>query len=172
MIRQTVAVSVALAITGCASLAPSLPAGYTGPQAELEDSAQTFTSSKADFFVVEQIEGADVDNSLLKTISRSAGRGRHMTPLFFSRAIMAEKPVKVTIKGRTHYGAPILALAGTVHEIKGVVDFTPKSNARYVVKGELGPHHSAVWIVEAESNEVVGKKVEVHRSSKLGILEK
>lgn len=172
MLRQTTAVFVALAITGCASRAPSIPEGYTGPQAQLDDSAKTYGSSKADFFVVEQIEGADVDNSLHETLSRNRGKGMHMTPYFITRAVMAEKPIKVALKGRTHYAAPIQALTRTVFEVKGVVEFTPRSNARYVVKGELGPKYSAVWIVEAESNDVVGQKVEVHGSSKLGFMSK
>ena len=133
MLRQTTAVFVALAITGCASRAPSLPEGYTGPQAQLDDSAKTYGSSKADFFFVEQIDGADVDNSLHETLSRNRGKGMHMTPNFITRAVMAEKPIKVALKGRTHYAAPIQALTRTVFEVKGVVEFTPRSNVRYVV---------------------------------------
>jgi len=159
MIRLATIAWLALSITGCVTYAPSVPDGYVGPQAVLDDSAKTHSSSKADFFVVEQIDGANVNNSLNETRRRNQGRGMFMTPYFISRPLVAEKPLKVTIKGRTHYAAPIQEILGTVYQVEGIVEFTPKANTRYVVRGELSESYSAVWIEEAESRQPVGQKV-------------
>ncbi|MDR1967393.1 MAG: hypothetical protein LBQ32_01695 [Burkholderiaceae bacterium] len=172
MIRFTTVILLALSITGCATYAPSVPKGYAGPQSVLDDSAKTYSNSKADFFVVEQVDGADVDNSLNETFRRNQGRGMSMTPYFISRPIAAEKPLKVAIKGRTYYATPIQALTSTVYQLKGVVEFTPKARARYIVRGELGESYSAVWIEEAQSHQLVGQKIETQGSAKLGFLEK
>jgi len=143
-----------------------VPDSYVGPQAVLDDSAKTHSRSKADFFVAEQIDGAKVDNSLYETFRRNQGRGMSMTPYFISRPLVAEKPLKVAVKGITHYAAPIQAMTGTVYQIQGVVEFTPKADTRYVVRGELGKNYSAIWIEEAESQQLVGQKVEVQGAAK------
>jgi hypothetical protein len=166
MIRLATIVCLALFMTGCATYAPSVPDGYIGPKAVLDDSAKTHSRSKADFFFVEQIDGASVDNSLNVTFRKNQGRGMSMTPYFISRPLIAEKPLKVAIKGKTHYAAPIQALTGTVYQIEGVVEFTPKTNTRYVVRGELGESYSAVWIEEVETRQLVGQKVEAQGAAK------
>jgi len=143
-----------------------VPDGYAGPQAVLDDSAKTHSRSKADFFVAEQIDGANVNNSLYETLRKNEGRGMSMTPYFISRPLVAEKPLKVAIKGKTYYAAPIQAMFGTVYQIEGVVEFTPRTDTRYVVRGELGKNYSAVWIEEAESQQLVGQKVEAQGAAK------
>jgi hypothetical protein len=161
-----------LNMSGCTTYAPSIPANYAGPTAYLDDSTVVHSGSKADFFVVEQVDGANVDNALIRTLRGDQGRGMSMTPRFASRQLIAERPLKVLVKARTHYAAPILALTGTVFQVKGTVEFTPKANAQYVVKGELGETYSAVWIEDVATNTTVGQKVEVKGSAKLGLLEK
>ncbi|MBV8503444.1 MAG: hypothetical protein JO006_17215 [Paucibacter sp.] len=172
MIRRFLILCLSIAVAGCATYAPSVPAGYTGPRAQLDDSAQTQSGSRADFFVVEQLDGAGVDNSLNETVRRNQGRGMSMTPYFISRPLIAEKPIKVSIRGRTHYAAPIQELTGTVYQVKGIVEFTPKANGRYAVVGELSESKSAVWIEDAETHQMVGQKVEVVGSARLGLFEK
>jgi hypothetical protein len=160
VMRLAIIVLLTLSITGCVTYAPSVPDGYVGPQAVLADSAKTHSTSKADFFVAEKIDGADVDNSLNETFRRNQGRGMLMTPYFISRPLVAEKPVKVAVKGKTHYAAPIQAIIGTVRQVEGVVEFTPKANVRYIVRGELREGYSAVWIEETETRQLVGQKIE------------
>lgn len=172
MIRRTLVIFLSALVAGCATYTPSLPEGYAGPRAQLDDSVKSYSGSKADFFIVEELNGASVDNSLRETFRRNQGRGMYMTPYFINRPLVAEKPIRVSIKGRTHYAAPILELTGTVYQVRGVVEFTPKANGRYVVHGELGENYSAVWIEDAETNKSVGQKIEVKGSAKLGVLEK
>lgn len=170
--RHLFTVGLAFLIAGCATYSPSIPVGYVGPRAQLEDSAKTFGSSKADFFVVEEIDGLKVDNSLNETLRRNQGRGMSMTTYIFSRPLIAGKSIKIMVKGRTHYAAPIQALMNTVFEVNGLVEFTPMPNGRYVIRGELSDNYSAVWVEDEVTNELMGKKVEVNGSAKLGILEK
>lgn len=164
--------ATALALSGCATYAPSIPENYAGPTATLKDSAKTYGASKADFFVVEELNGAKVDNSLNATFRANQGKGMSMTPVVIGRSLVADQPLKVALKGRTHYAAPIQAMTRTVYQVKGIVEFTPKVNGNYVVRGEFGQKYSAVWIEDAETNQPVGNKVEVNGPAKLGFLEK
>ena len=167
------AITLAVALTGCATTyPPASPPNTSAPRAQLDDSTTTHGTSKADFFVVEEIDGAKVNNSLNETLRRNQGKGMAMTPSIVSRPVIADKPLKLLIKGRTHFAAPILALAGTVYQVRGTVEFTPKADGKYVVRGKLGDEYSVVWIEDAATAEPVGNKVEVKGSAKLGLLEK
>ena len=172
MIRHISCFAVALVLAGCATYSPSVPENYSGPRAQLEDSFKAHSGSKADFFVAEEIDGAKIENSHVATLRSNQGRGMSMTPALVSRPLVAEKPLKIGIKGRTHFAAPILAMAGTVYQVKGVVEFTPKANGKYVVRGEFGEKYSAIWIEDSTTNQPIGNKVEVNGSAKLGFLEK
>lgn len=170
--RHLSGLAIALVLTGCATYSPSIPQNYSGPRAQLEDSAKTHNGSKADFFVVEEIDGAKVESSLDATFRANQGKGMSMSPVLISRPLVAEKPLNIGIKGRTHFAAPILAMAGTVYQVKGVVEFTPKTDGKYIVRGEFGEKYSAIWIEDTATSQPVGTKVEVNGSAKLGFLEK
>jgi hypothetical protein len=172
MLRHTILAIAPLLLAGCVAFSPSVPEGYTGPQARLEDSAKVYSGSKADFFVLSEIDGKSVRNSLHETVRRNHGRGFVMTPYFITHDVVAGQPLKVTVMGRTVYAAPILALTNDVYEIKGVVEFIPQDDGRYLVRGELSPNYSAVWIEDRATNAVVGTKVEIQGSAKVGFWEK
>ena len=161
-----------LFLSGCATVAPTVPPNYTGPQARLNDSAVVHTGSKADMFVAERLDGQDIDNGMRQSQQASQGRGFALTAVQFGRPIVAGKLLMIGIKGRTVFAAPIQALTSTVYQVKGVVEFVPDANATYVVRGEFGETYSAVWIEDAANKTVVGNKVEIKGSAKLGFLEK
>lgn len=169
--RLAITLSILL-LSGCASVAPSIPASYSGPQARLDDSGLVHSRSKADLFVAEQLDGQDIDDGMRQAHQASKGKGFALTTVQFGRPIVAGKLVKVGVRGRTIFAAPIQALTSTVYQVKGTVEFVPEPNATYVVRGEFSEEYSAVWIEEAASKTVVGKKVEVKGSAKLGFLEK
>jgi hypothetical protein len=169
--RFATALSILL-LSGCATVAPSIPPNYSGPQARLDDSAIVHSGSKADMFVAEQLDGQDIDNGMRRSQQASQGRGFALTTVQFGRPIVAGKSVVIGVKGRTVFAAPIQALTSTVYQVKGTVEFVPEANTSYVVRGEFGETYSAVWVEEAASRAVVGKKVEVKGSAKLGFLEK
>jgi hypothetical protein len=169
---RTLSLALAFFITGCTTYSPPVPESYTGPTAHLEDSYTEHSSAKVDFFFVEEIEGAKVDNALASTLRFNRGKGMRMTPMSWYRPLMAQKPMKVKVKARTHHAAPILAIVRTVYEVSGVIEFVPEPNAKYVVRGELGDEYSAVWIEDAKTKQVVGNKIELKGSAKLGIFQK
>jgi len=169
--RLSIVLSI-LVLSGCATVAPSIPESYSGPQARLDDSVVIHSDSKSDMFVAEQLDGKDVDNAIRRSQQASQGRGFALTTVQFGRPIVASKPIKVGVRGRTVFAAPIQALTSTVYQVKGTVEFIPEPNAIYVVRGEFGETYSAVWVEEATSKTVVGQKVEVKGSAKLGFLEK
>lgn len=105
----------------------------------------------------------------IRAMLASYGRGASMMSVVMDRQVPA-RPLKLIVAARTEYGAPILALTGTVYQVKGVVEFTPEANKTYTARGELG-EDSSVWIEEDESKSIVGAKVEKH-GAKLGVFEK
>ena len=48
----------------------------------------------------------------------------------------------------------------------------PSQDVTYVVKGQLGDDYSAVWIEDEKTGSIVGSKIEIKGSAKLGILQK
>jgi hypothetical protein len=52
------------------------------------------------------------------------------------------------------------------------MSFAPEAGKVYWIRGTLGEEHSAIWIEEEGTSRVIGDKIEVKGSAKLGILEK
>lgn len=169
--RRFVASVIALLLTACASYAPTIPEGYAGPVAEIQDSSTMHSGSKADLFYVAAVDGAPVRNSLVQTRVANQGRGFSLTPVMTAHPVQA-RPLRLTIIGRTEYAAPILTFTNTVYQVKGDVEFVPEPGKTYLVKGLLGAQYSTVWVQELSSGLVVGRKVEVHGSAALGFFEK
>jgi hypothetical protein len=153
------------------SLSKPFPPDHDFSSALIKESVQTYSTSKADFFVVTKIQQTSANNSLQKTLQVNAGRGLVMTPVLVDQEIAIQK-VSMQLMGRTHYAAPILTLTNKVYEIKGEVEFTPEANKVYLVKGVLSEDYSAVWLEEEGSGKIMGNKIEKHGSTALGILEK
>jgi len=95
-----------------------------------------------------------------------------MTPIPAQRAVPSAKSISVQLVARTEYAAPILALTGTVYQVKGTIEFVPEPDRRYIVRGALGETQSAVWLEDLDTMKLVGKKVVVEGSAKLGLFEK
>lgn len=163
--------AVVTALSGCVSYHKPVPEGYSGPRANLQDSVKTYGTSKADFFYVSHIDDKQIEDSMVKTRVANHGRGMIMTPVLVHRDVPAQA-LKLTITGRTAYAAPILTLTNTVYQVKGDVELKAEPGRTYVVRGELGENYSAVWIEELGKDVIVGTKVEVKGSAKLGVFEK
>lgn len=172
MLRRTLVLVVCVLLAACETVPEAPAAPPAGPRARIDETAKVHGPSKADFFVVDMINGKPVRNSLAETFSKNYGRGMVMTPAFLNQDIPAGSPIKVTIRARTHYAAPALALVSDVYEVKGVVEFLPVDNGRYLVRGELSQGYSAVWIEDRSNDRVVGEKIEVKGSAKLGFWDK
>lgn len=149
------------ALSGCATY-QAVPTGFQGPVAYITDSVEPEDASKARIFAVTEIDGNRISNSFTESSQASAGRGFALTTLVTIRMVPL-KPMKLTLRGSHATAAPIHAmasqLAGTFFSVEGVVDFEPKPETRYVVKGVLSKASSSVWIEEAETGLVVSKKL-------------
>lgn len=170
MIRLAI-LSFALLVTGCSIYSSSVPENYAGPRAQLNDSIRSQSRTKADFFVAEEIDGRRIDHSLDETFRKNRGRGFSLTSYQLGRPLVAGKSIKVLIMGRTYYAAPIQELTGRVFQVKGIVEFTPRVNTLYVVRGVLGENYSAVWIEDTETHQPVGQKIEVSGAARPEISE-
>ncbi len=95
-----------------------------------------------------------------------------MTPVSAGRLVPASKPIVLRLIARTEYAAPILVLTNPVYQVKGTIDVTLEPNKHYIVRGQLGESSSSVWLEDAETHQVAGKKTEIEGSAKLGFFEK
>lgn len=163
MLRRSMVVLAVPFLGGCAT-SKLVPDDYGGPVAELADSSDNFVKAgfmkpaKVDFFYASKIDGKNVDNALSRTASRYAGQGFGFEPLSYRRRIPA-KTLTVEIAGQTYHGAEIGGLLGKSYHVSGTVTFAATPDQTYVVKGQLGPDYSAVWI-ETSAGEIVGTKIE------------
>lgn len=158
-------------LTGCVSYSPSIPEGYTGPTARIKDTAEVHSSSKVDYFVVTKIDGKTIANSRIESISANQGRGFYMEPVVLARDVPA-RPLTLELQARTEYAAPILALTSTVYQVMGEITFTPVEGRTYQVKGVLSEQVAFVWLEDAETGEVIEKKIAPNGSAKLGFFQK
>jgi hypothetical protein len=154
---STVVVAFSLLASGCATFEP-VSKEYTGQTATLKDSGFSEDVSKAQLFAAVEIDGNRVMNAFWASANASQGRGNSLSTVFPERKVKAA-PMKVTLKGSHATGAPIAAIAsqmaGTFFSVEGVVDFTPKPDGKYVVKGELKKEKSTVWIEDLETGKPV-----------------
>jgi hypothetical protein len=118
-----------------------------------------------------KVNGRRIEESLSRTIDANSGRGFQLTPQVISREVPAAEAT-FTIVGRTHHAAPILSVFNAVYEVSGEVKFAPLPAHFYMVKGELNDSHSVVWLEDSNTGDVVGSKIEIQGSARLGILEK
>jgi len=163
--------AAAAMLSGCGTT-PSMPQDYDGPIATITDSAAHGSTGGLDFFFLQKIDGNEIENSLGDTAKANSGMGLSMRPVVIERRVPAQQPATFTIVGRTHYAAPILELTNTVYEVSGDVKFAPLPNHVYMVQGSLRKNHSAVWIEDESTGEVMGRKIEKDGSAALGFFSK
>ena len=105
--------------------------------------------TKAQLFVVQEVDGRTIDSSIFATRRASEGRGFSLLPRLIVRSVPV-KPMKLKLIGTHQTAAPIHELAsraaGTFFSVEGVVDFTPLEGRKYLVNGELNKGGSSVWI--------------------------
>lgn len=159
--KKLLAVLAAALVAGCAGTPYTpVPEGYTGPRVTIADSYRVLSSSKTEFFYVEAVDGNPVPNSRITSLNSNRGNGMLLKPVPVQRELPADRPTTLALVARTEYGAPIMALMREVYQVKGTLDFTPEPGKRYVVRGQLGAAASAVWVEDADTNAVVGHKIE------------
>ncbi|MDL1860725.1 hypothetical protein FBR04_06810 [Betaproteobacteria bacterium PRO7] len=156
-----VAFLVSALLGGCASYKP-IPDGYVGPVASISDSGRPEGRGKAQLFALTAIDGNRITNSFSESAMASQGQGFYLTVVISGREVPA-RPMKVTLKASHTTAAPIHAIAsqiaGTFYSVEGTVDFSPKPNGRYIVKGELKKGGSTVRIEDMETGQPATEKI-------------
>jgi hypothetical protein len=159
--KSFLALAAVFLLSSCASYKP-VPEGYTGSVATIRDTSETEDGSKARQFYLAEIDGNRVENSRSATRQSSYGTGFSLFARGFERPVPI-RAMKVKLIGSHVVAAPIHEFAsraaGTFFEVEGVVEFTPKPEGRYVVRGELKKGISSVWIEDENSKEIVTAKV-------------
>ncbi|MDR3481565.1 MAG: hypothetical protein P4L91_12745 [Burkholderiaceae bacterium] len=153
------------------SLSAPYPSDYDFSKAIIKDTVHSIGSKECELFFVSHIDGKQIEDSRTKTLLLNSGHGLSMTPYTVEREVSVNNAT-YTIVGRTEYAAPILALTNPVYEVKGQVQVSLEKDKIYEVHGKLGEDYSAVWLEDVTDHKVVGEKIEVHGSAKLGILSK
>ncbi|MES2208111.1 MAG: hypothetical protein V4525_15110 [Pseudomonadota bacterium] len=142
-------------LSGCVSYC-SIPKDYAGSVVEVSDTGIAEGRTKAQFFVLAEVDGKQVNNSLNATRSRSHGQGFMLTLQYVTHQLPM-KPQKVKLLGTHQTGAPIheivSQLRGTFFTVSGEVEFNPQENHRYIVTGVLKEEGSSIWIEDANTKE-------------------
>lgn len=161
MMRLALALSLSLAVAGCASYQP-VPEGYAGPVATVADSGFSESGSKGQLFVLRTVDGHDIRTSFGASAEASHGRGFALTLRVIDRQVPA-RPMQVKLLGSHTTAAPIQALlsqaVGSFLSVEGVVDFQPEGGRRYVVKGQLAKEQSSIWIEDADTGQAVTRRI-------------
>ena len=155
-----------VALSGCATLHEPLPPDFKGPIVRVTDTGYTEDRSKAQFFVLQEVDGKAINNSIFESRKASHGRGFALTTIYITRGLPAT-PMKIKLLGTHQTAAPIHEIAsraaGTFFSVEGVVDFTPIPGRDYFVRGELKKEGSSVWLEDATSNQPATDKVHSKR---------
>jgi hypothetical protein len=162
--------AMAALLYGCGSMSSPQPQRVEGPSATISETGIQNGRTEVDMFVVTQVDGNDVRTSMDSTRAQNSGMGIGIVPVYVDHTVPA-RPITVTIMGHSYHGAPILSMLNPEYEVSGTVNFAPAPNLFYEVKGTLSAHYSAVWIEEAATGRIMGKKIEIHRSAALGFFQ-
>lgn len=148
-------------LSGCAAYKP-IPEGYAGAVASVADSGIQEDGTKAQIFAMTDVDGNRIMNSFWASANASQGRGFSLTMVISERQVPA-KPMQITLKGSHTTAAPIHAIAskmaGTYYSVEGTVNFEPKPNGKYIVKGELKKEGSSVWVEDIATGQLATEKI-------------
>jgi uncharacterized protein YceK len=146
-------------LSGCVSFKSAIPPGYSGDRATIADTFSDHEGSTAHFYVVNKVNGLDIEDSGYKTRVVNHGRGFNMTPTMVSREIAAVEQ-NITIAGFVQFATDGQAMFGDSMLVSGDIKFTPNVNETYKVNGKLNKKGSEVWL-ENSKGEIVSQIVKV-----------
>lgn len=147
-----------LALVGCVTHTPAIEGYWDGPTADVTDTMFNESKRRADFCVMESLDGRLINNSISDTKNRTQGKGLTLYPYVTTRSIKVH-PMEVTLLCSTVHAADILAIGHETLSVSGTVHFEPKENARYVVRGEPLEKGFSVWIEDQADGQVVTERV-------------
>ncbi len=152
-----------LLIAGCANPAyqPVVP-GSAEPSALVTDTVNWVSSTRAQTFIVQSVDGHRIGNSMDASQDASRNHGAALTVPKVERQLPL-RAMRVTLEGRDIAAMPIAeifgSLSGRYHSVEGVVAFTPIVDHHYAVVGTLGKASSSIWIEDVEAHTPVTEKI-------------
>jgi len=146
---------LALALPSCVSYY-NLPKDYTGPTATIRNTGAAQDAFKASVFEVAKIDGKLSQGTTMQT---PYGGGPVVQMGESQVKVVAGQPMQVELAGYDRFAADgaalMYSLGGNVSKTaKATVTFSPKANATYVVKGQLGKQASSVWLEDEKGKRV------------------
>ena len=162
LLLSALALSACGAITTNGSYEP-VPAGYAGPVATLADSGVEESPTTAQIFAVVAVDGQAVSNSFFTTAEAKGKPGYDFSRSLVQRRVPV-RAMKLMLKASHNVTDAKQAMMNLVKGrpstlVEGEVDFTPRANGRYVVRGELLQSGSTVWVEDATTRQPVTAKV-------------
>lgn len=149
--------ALGLVLAGCETT-PNAP--IEGPTAVLVEAASGGGKAGSAFFVLDQIDGRSVQNSIGASLRASAGRGADLTLVTRPQTVPAGRPVTLRLVGQYVYAMPIAQMiSGGRNAVAGDLRVELRPGTVYRVNGVLDDYRSEVWIEEAATRIVVGEKV-------------
>ncbi len=143
---------LSLALAACQSLAPQ-PDVATLAHATLAGSHVDVDGDRVDTFRALEIDGRGVlpiTDQPVKLIGKDA-----------SNALPAGRGVRVDVEGLAFYRNTARRLFWSSLRVQGTIEFVPAAGASYVVNGAVAPEASSVWIEDAATHAVVGRKISI-----------
>ena len=149
----------ALLVAGCAAQLPS-SVDYGSVYAAITDSGFSDNSIRDQVFAVVAIDGVEIVSAFNDQNRKRMLAVNHNPPFTGRRVPIRELTLK--LRGAA-VGAPIVTMAsavgGSARPVEGVIKFTPKEGAFYVVTGELSGVRSCIWLQEEKKPDPVSQKV-------------
>lgn len=149
---------ILLNLAGCMSFQSSIPEGYLGSTASVNDTYKHHTGPKAHLFVLTQVDENVIENASYRTRQQNMGRKEIITPYMVTRTITTEEQ-QFTITGFVQFMIDGQTLIGENMLVSGNVSFDPIANETYSVTGELSQYMSTVWVEDSKGNIVSDKVV-------------
>ncbi|GAA5484241.1 hypothetical protein [Haloferula sargassicola] len=125
-----------------------LPKNYSGPTATIVNTGKAHDAFKSSVYQVAKIDGKVVLTSPMQT---PYGGGPVVMMGDSAVTVPAGSPLEVELSGGDRFAADgpalLYSLGGNVSKhATAKFHFTPKANATYVVRGQLGKKESTVWM--------------------------
>ncbi len=150
-IRGLSLLSSCLALAACQALPPAAQDVASRPHARVAGSHVDADADRVSTFRVTAIDGWPVNREANQDPSKTLG-------VDLANEVAAGRSVKVAFEGLTRYRNSVRSLFWSTYGVDGSVEFVPAADARYVVRGEIGPGGSSVWLENDATHEVVGQK--------------
>ena len=159
--RTLAIIVLSILFTGCASMHEPVPKDYTGPTAIISDSFSNKEATKANYFILSEIDQQYIETSWGKTREDNYGQGMMFTPNIIGRQVLP-KPQLLKIEGLIFFPTDAQLLFGDDLKVEGEFQFTPKAGEHYTVKGMISETESKVWMEDSHGRKVSKVFVKKH----------